>query len=209
MENPLSKSARSIISIKSKLKKELKTLEPHGASDRTFKANTSNIEKSFNDMRTFQFKHDSERARLTEGLHSPIKLVRQGLRMEKIPQKFQKIDFKINSSKKRPENVESCKETPILHKRLDFIMKNCKKLYKENKSALRLLPDLAKETNEKFENFSNIIEYLTSSTPGRKLKDYQDYRNLTERSYETINDFSRGRLRKKSPFCKIKNDMLK
>lgn len=205
--SPLSKS---YISLQSKLSKELRTLDPQGASDRAFKANLSNMDQSINNMKAFQHKYNLERQKLSKGLHSPIKLKKDSP-IPKIPAKFLKLDFKRSSPSKRGETERSPQKTPILHKRLNQIITSCTKLHNENKSALKLLPDIARETTQKYENFSNIVNYLTSSTLGKNIKDYEEYEDLTQRTQKIISDPIKSQkvLRRPSPLLICKNNMLK
>ena len=205
--SPLSKS---YINLQSKLSKELRSLDPQGASDRAFKANLSNMDQSITNMKAFQHKHDLERQKLSKGLHSPIKLKKDS-QAPQIPSKFLKLDFKRPSPSKRGETERSPVKTPILHKRLNQIITSCTKLHNENKSALKLLPDIAREASQKYENCSNIVNYLTSSTPGKNIRDYEEYEDLTQRSQKIIADPVKSHkiLRKPSPLLIYKNNMLK
>lgn len=155
-------TSKSLLKINDKLFKELRTFEPHGASDRKFMALPEDYDRAVEDIRSMQYKFDQQRLKLKKHLNSPIKVVKNNKTPERIPSKYKKQSFMRFSPIKSYKKLPSEETHSLIHKRLNQIMSSCKVLATESKLALKLFPEIVQKTSDNFTNFADALERLAN-----------------------------------------------
>lgn len=155
-------TSKSLLNINAKLFKELRTFEPHGASDRKFMALPEDYDRAVEDIRSMQYKYDQQRLKLKKQLNSPIKNIKPNKTPEKIPPKYKKQTFIRFSPAKSSKKLPPEETHSLIHKRLNQIMSSCKVLATESKSALKEFPEILQKTSDNYKNFTNVLERLAN-----------------------------------------------
>lgn len=167
-----------------KMQKEMKYLEPNGASKRTLYALPQTFDKAFHEIHTMKKKYDNERAEIRSKLNSPIKLCTElpPLLLFKTSEKYPKILKKKKtyngSPSKSPYSLtpsdHSCKRLTLINE----IMESCHELDEETKSARKNLPLYLKRSEKSYKNVNEIISEIEFMRPNNGAVSYRNFKKI-------------------------------
>ena len=196
------------LNLSEKLKKELKYLEPSGASKRTLYHLPKTFDGAYNEMYSMQKRYNDEREKLRQALNSPIKAtspelpliirIQEQRKTDLTPKFFRKIRTYRDFAQHSP--LKSIKPSQFSYKRLeliDNIVKSCNSLDKVNKSAIKYIPTIETQAKYGFKTVNEMVDAIEYMSPSNELSEYISFKRNLKKNENKI--FRSKPLESKSP----------
>ena len=176
----------NLIKITEKLQREIRYLEPNGASKRTLYALPQTFDKAEQEMYSMQQRFDNEREQLISRLNSPIK---QGLTKKLSILRLKPLRNEHHSPKRterssRPQYTP-CKSPGILRTseqsmkklmRIKAIMDSCSDLDRGNKTDRNAISGIKKLSRKQYKNANDMVTAIEYMGPTNEAKSFERFK---------------------------------
>ena len=182
--------------MQSKIQRELKYLEPNGASRRNLYALPKTFDKAYQEMHLMQQKYNNEREELRIRLNSPIKqgvkdlplinTIKTSRKLDLTPRLFRKRKMSI-SNNISPIKIKSPDASTNRLEYINDIMDSCYKLDETIKTSKKKIPGIEKKTEDNLKIVNQIVDAIDYISPSNKVNDYMSFkRQLLDTEHQIL-----------------------